>query len=187
MPAEPSKANGHPPVPVLAEPQPWEYASCASCRALKRLCAKCSEQTSPAPAPTVGGGEKFEWKPDALKFASLAEIESRPQADASWLVDGMLPDDGVSLWFATAENRQEHLEPDSHCCCCRESRYMARPQDWPGVALSLALEERLATVVGHYKSIEADVRNIMLMDQAPPEPSERPKMLEAAITAHRPR
>ena len=52
--------------------------------------------------------------------------------------------------------------------------------------MHLALEERTATIVKHYKSIEAHVENIRVLDQRPPEARYRTGLLEATMRELRP-
>ena len=124
--------------------------------------------------------------PEALKFTPLSEMEQRPQAQVDWLVDGLLPLDGLSLWIAPPKVGKSTL------IRCLAAAVAGNLRSWLGRAtvsgevLHLPLEERQSTYQSHYTAIGAAAERIHVLDQQPPEPAYRPGLLEQAIVTIKP-
>ena len=112
-----------------------------------------------------------------------AEAEAEPKM--SWLVEGLLPADGMSLMVAAPKVGKSTL---ARCLALA----VATGGEWLGRAVSrgrvvhLALEERTATVVRHYDGLTAPDDDILAFVGPAPAPAERLSLLRAAIESVRP-
>lgn len=122
------------------------------------------------------------WRP-----MTLAEFRARPQVvGRSWLVDALLPHDGVSLLVGSPKAGKSTLVR------CLAATVVGEYPHWldravkAGLVLHLSLEERTETVVEHYLALDAPGERIVLIEDPWPKPKNPAAKLEALIADYRP-
>ena len=124
----------------------------------------------------------------ALPLRTLAELREEPEADVSWLVDGLLPVDGLSLLIAPPKAGKSTLIRTLAAVVSNGgAKWLRRGVMAHGPVVHLALEERRKTVEDHYRMLEAsdDAIHLHIGPLAAP-PRSRLAMLREAIHALRP-
>ena len=121
-----------------------------------------------------------------LPVLSLAELYAEPDAEVDWLVEGLLPADGISLLVAPPKVGKSTL---ARCLAVAvadgRGQWLGRTTK-AGTVLHLALEERRATVREHYRSLDAPGNGIYALVGTAPEPADRLRLLRATVQALRP-
>ena len=121
------------------------------------------------------------WKP-----VTLTDLNMRPQNDMSWLVDELLPYDGLSLLAGTPKAGKSTLSR------CLASAVGGEKSTWLGKAvnegtvLHLALEERMDTVLNHYNLLNAPADRIILIENPWPKPKDPVAKLQSLISEFHP-
>ena len=116
-----------------------------------------------------------------VRLMTLGQLRAEPAREVEWLVDGLLPVDGLSLLVAPPKVGKSTLARCLAVATGSGGEWLGRSVK-RGAVIHLALEERPATVRGHYDDLEAPDEGIhVLLGQAPP-PAERLEWLRTAIT-----
>ena len=117
------------------------------------------------------------WKP-----VTLAELKTRPQNDISWLVNELLPHDGISLLAGTPKAGKS---TSSRCLAAavagERSSWLGKAVN-EGTVLHLPLEERRETVLNHYNQLNAPADRIMLIEDPWPKPKDPVARLQSLIS-----
>ena len=113
-------------------------------------------------------------------YVSLGEALDTPDEATDWLVDGILPADGLSMMVAPPKVGKSTLARCLACCVASGSDFLGR-RVRKGRVLHFALEERHATVKAHYRKLDGSRENILLWTDILPEPRQRLAMLRQAI------
>ena len=117
---------------------------------------------------------------------TLAELNMRPQNDRPWLVNELLPHDGISLLAGAPKAGK------STSARCLATTVAGEKSTWlgkavnEGVVLHLALEERMETVRNHYNLLNAPADRIVLIENPWPKPKDPVEKLQSLITGFRP-
>ena len=121
-----------------------------------------------------------------LPVVSLGELYAEPDAEVDWLVDGLLPSDGISLLVAPPKVGKSTLV---RCLAVT----VADGRGWwlgravkAGTVLHLALEERRSTVRDHYRSLNAPENSIYAFVGMAPAQKDRLRLLRETVRAIRP-
>ena len=138
------------------------------------------------PVPTGIDVERILKSRPMLPVVSLGELYAEPDAETDWLVEGLLPADGISLLVAPPKAGKSTL---ARCLAVA----VAGSQGWwlgratkTGTVLHLALEERRSTVREHYRSLNAPENNIYAFVGMAPEQTDRLRLLRGTVRAIRP-
>ena len=117
---------------------------------------------------------------------TLAELRMRHQIDRPWLVNELLPHDGISLLAGAPKAGK------STSARCLATTVAGEKSTWlgkavnEGVVLHLALEERMETVRNHYNLLNAPADRIVLIENPWPKPKDPVEKLQSLITGFRP-
>ena len=117
----------------------------------------------------------------------MAELaaEAPPEAD-DWLVERLLPVDGISLLVAPPKVEKSTLARTlAAAIAAGRTEWLGRPLTKQGVVIHLALEERPRTVLGHYERLGAHAGRIHLLAGRAP-PKQRDSMLRRSIETRKP-
>ena len=121
-----------------------------------------------------------------LPVLSLEDLYAEPDVEVDWLVEGLLPADGISLLVAPPKAGKSTL---ARCLAVAvadgRGRWLGRATK-AGTVLHLALEERRATVRNHYRALKAPGNEIYALIGSAPPPDERMRLLRATVSALRP-
>ena len=121
------------------------------------------------------------WKP-----ITLADLNMRPQNERPWLVNELLPHDGISLLAGAPKAGK------STSARCLATTVAGEKSIWfgkavnEGVVLHLALEERMETVRNHYNLLNAPADRIVLIENPWPKPKDPVAKLQSLTTRFRP-
>ena len=117
------------------------------------------------------------WKP-----VTLAELKMRPQDDRPWLVNELLPHDGISLLVGTPKAGKS---TSSRCLAAavggEKSTWFGQAVN-EGTVLHLSLEERMETVCNHYNQLKAPADRIVLIEDPWPKPRNPVEKLQSLIS-----
>ena len=113
---------------------------------------------------------------------TLGQLRAEPAREVDWLVDGLLPVDGLSLLVAPPKAGKSTLARCLSVAIATGGEWLGRSVK-RGDVVHLALEERPATVRNHYDNLGAPDEGIHLLLGKVPPPNERLDWLRAAITA----
>ena len=118
---------------------------------------------------------------------TLGKLRSEPKREVSWLVEGVLPDDGLSLLVAAPKVGKSTLARCLAAAVASGSRnnWLGRPVQ-QGVVIHLALEERVQTVQSHYDGIGASDERIHLLTSQAPAPGKILEPLRRSVEDLRP-
>ena len=128
---------------------------------------------------------------DLLEFSSwqlktLAELENEALEDRPWLVDELLPADGLSLLAGTPKAGKSTL---ARCLAVAvaggTSKWLGKGVE-EGAVLHLSLEERWETIRNHYKRLSAPGEKIYLLSKTHPRPTNFILWIQSAISRHKP-
>ena len=138
------------------------------------------------PVPTGIDVERILKNRPMLPVVSLGELYAEPDTEPEWLVEGLLPADGLSLLVAPPKAGKSTL---ARCLAVAvadgRGSWLGRATK-VGTVLHLALEERKATVRGHYRGLNAPENGIyVFVGMAPPQ-KERLLLLQATVRTIRP-
>ena len=159
----------------VGSPVPYA-AQCVRCGHCPTLTELLSEVGRPRRQPS-----------DWLKTLEQLEAESGDDPDVDWLVDGLLPRDGLSLLLAPPKVGKSTLARGLAVATSGDrTKWLGKQITHHGPVIHLALEERIRTVLGHYGRLEADRARIHLLYGRPPPAGKRPAMLRKAIEALQP-
>ena len=117
---------------------------------------------------------------------TLADLNMRPQNERPWLVNELLPYDGISLLAGAPKAGK------STSARCLATTVAGEKSIWlgkavnEGVVLHLALEERMETVRNHYNLLNAPADHIVLIENPWPKPKDPVEKLQSLITSFRP-
>ena len=121
------------------------------------------------------------WKP-----VTLAELNMRPQNDKPWLVNELLPHDGMSLLAGMPKAGKSTI---SRCLAVavagEQSTWLGKAVN-EGTVLHLALEERMETVLNHYNQLNAPADRIILIEDPWPKPKNPLEKLQYLISRYQP-
>ena len=123
-----------------------------------------------------------------LPLKTLAELaaEAPPEAD-DWLVQGLLPVDGISLLVAPPKAGKSTLARTLAAAIAGgRTEWLGRSTARTGAVIHLALEERSRTVLNHYARLEADSEGIHLLVGPAPKLATRLPMLRRSIETLKP-
>ena len=113
---------------------------------------------------------------------TLAELNMRPQNDRPWLVNELLPYDGMSLLAGTPKAGKSTL---SRCLATavagEKSTWLGKAVN-EGTVLHLPLEERMETVLNHYNVLNAPADRIVLIEDPWPKPKDPVAKLQSLIS-----
>lgn len=116
-----------------------------------------------------------------VQLMTLGQLRAEPAREVDWLVDGLLPVDGLSLIVAAPKVGKSTLARCLAVATATGAEWLGRTVQ-PGAVVHLALEERPGTVRGHYDGLGAPDEGIFVLLGAAPPPEERLDWLRAAIT-----
>ena len=124
----------------------------------------------------------LEQRPRPLPALSLTKIREIPEEDRQWIVDGLLPADGVSMLVAPPKVGKSTLARCLAVAMTKDGgiRWIGRDVRM-GPVLHLALEERRQTVRQHYDMLGAHGDHIYILSDAPANPDDRNPMLRETI------
>ena len=121
------------------------------------------------------------WEP-----VTLAQLNMRPQNDKPWLVNELLPHDGMSLLAGMPKAGKSTI---SRCLAVavagEKPTWLGKPVN-EGTVLHLALEERKETVVNHYNQLNAPADRIILIEDPWPKPKNPLEKLQSLISRFHP-
>ena len=123
-----------------------------------------------------------------LPLKTLAELaaEAPPEAD-DWLVQGLLPVDGISLLVAPPKVGKSTLARTLAAAVAGgHTEWLGRSIGRIGPVIHLVLEERTRTVLNHYDPLEADSEGIHLLVGSAPKLAPRLPMLRWSIETLKP-
>ena len=121
-----------------------------------------------------------------LPVQTLGQLWDGQGEDVTWLVEGVLPEDGISILVAPPKAGK------STAVRCLAAAVASGSGDWLGLTtgggpvLHLALEERPHTVVNHYRGIGAPVDGIHVMFAPVPPAGQRNRLLRETVANIRP-
>ncbi len=109
--------------------------------------------------------------------------EAEPEPEANWLLEGLLPADGISLLAAPPKVGKSTL---GRCLAVAvaagHTELLGRPLNRHGPVVLLSLEERPATVRGHLERLDADLERIYRVRPGQlPTPTDRLRKLQDAV------
>ena len=116
-----------------------------------------------------------------VRLRTLGELRSEPDREIEWLVEDLLPADGLSLIVAPPKVGKSTLGRCLAVATATGAEWLGRSVK-RGAVVHLALEERPGTVRGHYDALGAPDEGIHVLLGAAPPPEERLDWLRAAIT-----
>ena len=116
-----------------------------------------------------------------VQLMTLGQLRAEPAREVDWLVDGLLPVDGLSLLVSPPKVGKSTLARCLAVATATGAEWLGRTVQ-PGAVVHLALEERPGTVRGHYDGLGAPDEGIHVLLGAAPPPEERLDWLRAAIT-----
>ena len=157
----------------------------------RHMLTSATETTTPAAARAriQRANDPVEQEPsdaDGLALVTLGKLRSEPKREVSWLVEGVLPADGLSLLVAPPKVGKSTLARClSAAVASGDRNWLGRPVQ-QGVVIHLALEERLQTILGHYDSIGAPDERIHLLDSQSPAPGKILEPLRRSVEDLRP-
>ena len=123
-----------------------------------------------------------------LPLKTLAELaaEAPPEAD-DWLVEGLLPVDGISLLVAPPKAGKSTLARTLAAAIAGgRTEWLGRSTARTGAVIHLALEERPRTVLNHYARLEVDSEGLHLLIGPAPKLATRLPMLRRSIETLKP-
>ena len=161
---------------------------CNSCEALSRKRLRkapgANGELVPVPGPIrmgTGTSSGSASEPTTLRIATLDEMRQRPKPEFRWLVDGLLPLNGLAIIGAPSKCGKSTLARNlAHVVCAGEGDWMGRTCR-SGPVLHLPLEEGASTVIGHYDKLRTPGDRIHVLDQPQPAPANRAGLLENTI------
>ena len=115
-----------------------------------------------------------------IRLRTLGELRAEPDREVEWLVEGVLPADGLSLIVSAPKVGKSTLGRCLAVATATGGEWLGRSVK-RGDVVHLALEERPATVRGHYDALGAPDDGIHVLLGAAPPPAERLDWLRAAI------
>ena len=127
------------------------------------------------------GGEPSRNGTRPVQLRTLGQLRAEPEPEIDWLVADLLPADGLSLIVAPPKVGKSTLARCLAVATATGGDWLGRTVQ-PGAVVHLALEERRATVQGHYDKLSAPDDGIHVLLGAAPPPDERLDWLRAAIT-----
>ena len=116
-----------------------------------------------------------------LDTLTLGELWEQPEPEVTWLVDGLLPQDGLSLLVAPPKAGKSTLVRCLAVTVAKGGGKWLGRTTTGGRVLHLALEERSQTVSKHYRRLEADPAQLHVMFGPPPQIEVRGDMLRGTI------
>ena len=121
-----------------------------------------------------------------LPVVSLGQLYAKPDPEVEWLVQGLLPADGLSLLVAPPKVGKSTL---ARCLAVAVADgrgwWLGRPTT-TGKVLHLVLEERSDTVRDHYRNLNAPENSIYVFVGMAPAQADRLQLLRATVRAIRP-
>jgi len=113
-------------------------------------------------APEITAKDIARWQPASpsapahgFQIATLGELMQEPDAVESWLVEGLLPTDGLSLLAAKPKVGKSTLARCLALAVARGEQFLGRTAA-QGAVIYLALEEKRAEVRKHFLDLGAD-------------------------------
>lgn len=126
--------------------------------------------------------------PRGLPLVSLATLRQRIAAapPVQWLVDGLLPADGVSLFVGPPKSGKSTLARCLvHAAASGDGKWLGRSVRH-GSVLHLCLEEREVTLADHYARLGTPGQRVHVLVGSTPDPAERFDLLRRSVEALRP-
>ena len=121
-----------------------------------------------------------------LPVVSLGELYAKPDPEVEWLVEGLLPADGISLLVAPPKVGKSTLARCLAVAVADGRRWWLGRPTKTGAVLHLVLEERSATVRDHYRNLNAPENSIYVFVGMAPAQADRLQLLRATVRAIRP-
>lgn len=115
-----------------------------------------------------------------VRLMTLGQLRAAPAREVEWLVDSLLPADGLSLIVAPPKVGKSTLARCLSVATATGTEWLGRPVT-QGPVIHLALEERTETVRSHYDGLGAPDEGIHLLLGAAPPPDERLDWLRDVI------
>lgn len=122
--------------------------------------------------------------PVGTSSVSMADIFDLPIEDAAWLVDGLIPQGGVTLLSAKPKAGKSVFARNLAIAVARGGRFLRRHCE-SGVVLWVALEERKEQVIGAFKALGAQ-RQDPIRFHFGAAPADAMLWLERECAAHKP-
>jgi hypothetical protein len=131
----------------------------------------------PKPEPPVASG---------FTFTSLEDLLAEPPEEVAYLVDGLLPSGGVSLWGAKPKVGKSVAVRNLALAVARGEMFLERACHRGGVVV-LALEEKRAEVANHFRQLGGIDELVHIhVGAAPTNSKEGMAALRNAITLYQP-
>ena len=121
-----------------------------------------------------------------LPVRTLSDLYAAPEVEIAWLVEGLLPADGISLLVAPPKTGKSTLGRCLAATVADGLKQWLGRETTKGTVLHLVLEERAATVRDHYRSLGASGERIHLMVGTAPAPAERMELLRSTVQVLKP-
>ena len=123
-------------------------------------------------------------KATAFKLAHMSDLLSEPEEKVSWLVEGILPMGGISLLAAKPKVGKSTTARCLALSVARGEPFLDRPTT-PGVVVYLALEEKRAEVIKHFRQQGANESDPIYVHVGMA-PADALEALAEIIAMHRP-
>jgi len=123
--------------------------------------------------------------PRILRLISLRELLSEPDVITDWVVDELLPVDGLSLFAAKPKTGKSTLIRQLALAVARGEDFLGRKTKQGGV-IYLALEERRADVRSHFRQMGATEEDTNLKIFAGMAPEEGTRKVRTTLEVERP-
>ena len=116
---------------------------------------------------SAAGSRNGSAEPKGFLFTALGELVNEPPEDIAYLVDGMLPSGGVSLWGAKPKVGKSVAVRNLALSVSRGEPFLERACH-AGPVLVLALEEKRAEVAKHFRGMGGVDENVQVHVGAAP-------------------
>lgn len=135
---------------------------------------------------TPSGTQSKTERPSGFKFSAAEDLLAEPPEETAFLVDGMLPSGGFSLWGGKPKSGKSVGVRNLALAVARGEPFLDRACH-QGVVLVLCLEEKRAEVANHFRKMGVTTEPLHIHTGAAPGTSkEGLAALENAITMYQP-
>ena len=137
-------------------------------------------------AAVAAPAKKGKAESKGFAWTYMDDLVTEPPEETAFLVEGMLPSGGVSLWGAKPKVGKSVAVRNLAVCVARGEPFLGRVCH-QGTVLVLCLEEKRAEVANHFRNMGATVEQIHVhVGAAPATSKEGLQALENAITLYQP-